>query len=88
MSEYKITLAERDIPKTWYNVIPDLPAPMDPPLHPGTGKPAGPADLAAIFPPGTNRTRSLSQPTDPRSGSGTGGSSTLATYASVPGLST
>jgi len=43
-------LSERDIPKAWYNVIPDLPAPLPPPLHPGTGRPAAPDDLAAIFP--------------------------------------
>ena len=50
MTQYRYTLSERDIPKTWYNVIPDLPAPLPPPLHPGTGKPAGPQDLAPIFP--------------------------------------
>jgi tryptophan synthase beta chain len=51
MNQIKYTLSEREIPKSWYNVIPDLPAPLPPPLHPGTGKPAGPQDLAAIFPP-------------------------------------
>ena len=50
MTQYRYNLAERDIPKTWYNVIPDLPAPLPPPLHPGTGAPAGPQDLAPIFP--------------------------------------
>jgi tryptophan synthase beta chain len=50
MTQYRYTLSERDIPKTWYNVIPDLPAPLWPPLHPATGKPAGPQDLAPIFP--------------------------------------
>ena len=50
MTQYRYTLSERDIPKTWYNVIPDLPAPLPPPLHPGTGAPAGPQDLAPIFP--------------------------------------
>ena len=33
----KITLDESEIPRQWYNVIPDLPAPPPPPLHPGTG---------------------------------------------------
>jgi len=51
MSDYKITLPERELPNVWYNVIPDLPAPLPPPLHPGTGQPASPSDLAAIFPP-------------------------------------
>ena len=50
MTQYRYTLSERDIPKTWYNVIPDLPAPLPPPLHPATVKPAGPQDLAPIFP--------------------------------------
>jgi tryptophan synthase beta chain len=31
-------------------VNPDLPAPLPPPIHPGTGKPLGPADLAPLFP--------------------------------------
>src|SRR5690242_150549 len=30
--------------------MPDLPAPMPPPLHPGTGQPVGPEDLAPLFP--------------------------------------
>lgn len=38
------------MPDHWYNIVPDLPAPPDPPLHPGTRKPLAPADLAAIFP--------------------------------------
>ena len=50
MPDYRYLLSEREIPKIWYNVIPDLPAPMSPPLHPGTLQPAGPQDLEAIFP--------------------------------------
>src|ERR1700675_3958342 len=46
----KITLDESEIPRQWYNVIPDLPAPPPPPLHPGTGQPIGPQDLAPLFP--------------------------------------
>ena len=45
-------LSEKDIPKQWYNIAPDLPEPLPPPLHPGTGKPIGPEDLAPIFPMG------------------------------------
>jgi tryptophan synthase beta chain len=30
--------------------MPDLPTPMEPDLHPGTGQPVGPDDLAPIFP--------------------------------------
>jgi len=46
----KILLDEEQIPKQWYNVQADLPSPLDPPLHPQTHKPIGPADLSAIFP--------------------------------------
>lgn len=50
MKETKIILSEREIPQEWYNIVPDLPKPPAPPLHPGTGKPIGPEDLAPIFP--------------------------------------
>ena len=46
----KILLSESDIPERWYNILPDLPAPPFPYLHPGTLQPMGPADLAPIFP--------------------------------------
>jgi tryptophan synthase beta chain len=46
----KITLDESEIPRQWYNVIPDLPSPPPPPLHPGTLQPVGPGDLAPLFP--------------------------------------
>jgi tryptophan synthase beta chain len=46
----KIVLDETHIPKAWYNVMADLPAAPPPPLHPGTGQPLGPADLAPLFP--------------------------------------
>ncbi|HYQ67533.1 TrpB-like pyridoxal phosphate-dependent enzyme [Actinophytocola sp.] len=46
----KFLLDESDMPTAWYNVVPDLPAPPPPPLHPGTGEPVGPDDLAPLFP--------------------------------------
>lgn len=46
----KYVLGEDRIPKAWYNLAADLPVPLPPPLHPGTGKPIGPDDLAPIFP--------------------------------------
>lgn len=46
----KFLLSESDIPKQWYNVSADLPKPLDPALHPGTGQPAGPEDFAPLFP--------------------------------------
>jgi tryptophan synthase beta chain len=45
-------LDESDLPTHWVNLAPELPEPPLPPLHPGTLQPAGPDDLAAIFPPG------------------------------------
>lgn len=52
MTDTKITLAESDIPTHFYNIIPDLPTPLPPPLHPGTRQPIGPEALAPIFPMG------------------------------------
>ena len=48
--QQKIFLEEREMPTAYYNIQPDLPEPMAPPLHPGTRQPVGPQDLAAIFP--------------------------------------
>ncbi len=47
----KYVLPESAIPRAWYNIIADLPSPPPAVLHPGTGKPIGPDDLAALFPP-------------------------------------
>ena len=46
----KYLLDEEHIPKTWYNIMADMPNPPAPVLHPGTGKPIGPDDLAPLFP--------------------------------------
>ncbi|MEM9651927.1 MAG: TrpB-like pyridoxal phosphate-dependent enzyme [Actinomycetota bacterium] len=46
----KILLDESEMPTQWYNIIPDLPEPPPPPLHPGTREPVGPDDLAPLFP--------------------------------------
>ena len=46
----KVTLDESEIPQAWYNLVPDLPEPPPPPLHPGTKEPIGPDDLAPLFP--------------------------------------
>jgi tryptophan synthase beta chain len=50
MKEFKVFLREDEIPKQWYNIQADLPTPLQPPLHPGTGQPIGPQDLAPVFP--------------------------------------
>lgn len=52
MPETKVVLSERDLPEQWYNLQADLPFPLPPVIHPGTGKPIGPQDLAPIFPMG------------------------------------
>ena len=46
----KFMLDEKEIPKQWYNIQADLPEPLPPVLHPGTGNPVGPEDLAPLFP--------------------------------------
>lgn len=48
----KILLSEDQIPKQWYNIIPDMPGPLAPVIHPGTLKPVTPDDLLPLFPMG------------------------------------
>jgi tryptophan synthase beta chain len=48
----KFLLPESAIPTHWVNLLPELPGEPLPPLHPGTLQPAGPDDLAPIFPMG------------------------------------
>lgn len=51
MSSNKIVFLDQSkMPTHYYNIMADIPVPMDPPLHPGTKKPAGTQDLEAIFP--------------------------------------
>ncbi len=51
MSEHsKFLLADSQIPSAWVNVLPSLPEPLDPPLHPATREPLTPQDLLPIFP--------------------------------------
>src|SRR5437879_4924317 len=46
----KFLLNEDEMPRSWYNIVADLPNPPAPVLHPGTHQPVGPADLAPLFP--------------------------------------
>ena len=46
----KILLDESEMPTSWYNIVPDLPSPPPPALHPGTHEPAGPEAFAPLFP--------------------------------------
>ena len=50
MDTIKYLLPEDRIPRAWYNIQADLPQPAPPVLHPGTGQPVGPGDLAPLFP--------------------------------------
>ena len=40
------------MPTAWFNVLPVMPEPLQPPLHPATREPVGPDDLAPLFPMG------------------------------------
>ena len=42
-------LPDDRLPEAWFNVVPHLPTPLQPPLHPATREPIGPADLAPLF---------------------------------------
>ncbi len=46
----KIILGEEDIPKQWYNILPDLPAPLPPYIDASTQAPVDPKKLLAVFP--------------------------------------
>jgi tryptophan synthase beta chain len=50
MDTIQYNLPQERIPRVWTNILPALPKPMAPPLHPGTHQPIGPEDLAPIFP--------------------------------------
>jgi tryptophan synthase beta chain len=46
----KILLNEDQIPRQWYNIIPDMPGPLAPVINPQTLKPIVPEDMLSIFP--------------------------------------
>ena len=50
MESTKFLLDERSLPESWYNIVPDLPFQLEPPLNPATRKPVGTEALAPIFP--------------------------------------
>ena len=43
-------LPDDQMPTAWFNAVPSLPEPLQPPLHPATREPVGPDDLAPLFP--------------------------------------
>ncbi len=48
----KIILRDDEMPRQWYNVAPDIPNGIHPPLDPETKEPMGPEKLAPVFPMG------------------------------------
>ena len=60
MKQKKILLDENEMPTQWYNVMPDIPNGIDPPLDPETKQPMGPEKLAAVFPMGLLEQEELS----------------------------
>ena len=48
--QVKFILDETQLPRDWYNILADAPWAAQPVLHPGTGQPIGPQDLAPLFP--------------------------------------
>jgi tryptophan synthase beta chain len=50
VEQTKFLLEESQLPRRWYNLRADMPSPPQPVLHPGTGEPVGPDDLAPLFP--------------------------------------
>ena len=48
----RTVLSEEQMPTAWFNVLPVMPEPLQPPLHPATREPIGPDDLAPLFPMG------------------------------------
>jgi len=45
----KVTLSEELLPREWYNILPDLPKPLPPPIDPSTREPVKPEKLEALF---------------------------------------
>ena len=43
-------LDQKEMPTSWYNILPDLPEPFPAYISPVTGKPATPQELGRIFP--------------------------------------
>ena len=50
MKPTKFLLDEKSLPESWYNLVPDLPFDLEPPLNPGSREPVGPEAFAPIFP--------------------------------------
>ena len=85
MDTERVNLPLDEIPSAWYNVLADLPQPLAPPLHPGTGQPLGPSDLAPIFPMALIEQEMSARALDRDSGRGARALQDLAADAACPG---
>jgi tryptophan synthase beta chain len=61
----RVLLGAEDLPRTYYNILPDLPVPLPPPLNPATREPIGPEALAPIFPKEIIRQEVSQNPREP-----------------------
>ena len=50
METTKFLLDEKALPESWYNLVPDLPFALEPPLNPGPGSRSGPRRSRRSFP--------------------------------------
>ena len=66
----RFALPQADIPTHWYNLLPDFPEPLPPPLHPGTKQPVSADALAAIFPENLVQQEMSQETSDPSPGRG------------------
>jgi tryptophan synthase beta chain len=73
MEKERVDLPLSEIPASWYNVLADLPKPLPPPLHPSTGQPLKPEDLAPIFPMGLIEQAGFPSPRKSAPSTGSGG---------------
>src|SRR3990170_3689059 len=46
----RVVLGAEELPSAYYNILPDLPVALPPPIHPATKEPIEPEALAPIFP--------------------------------------
>ncbi|MCA1718983.1 MAG: TrpB-like pyridoxal phosphate-dependent enzyme [Actinobacteria bacterium] len=62
MEPTKFLLDEKALPESWYNIVPDLPFELAPPLNPATQEPVGPEAFEEIFPEGIIRQEVTAEP--------------------------
>ena len=82
--QVKYVLDESRLPEAWYNIAADLPAPPPPVLHPGTGQPVGPDDLAPLFPMADHPAGGLDRPAHRDPGGGALGLPPVEADAALP----